>query len=164
MNGTLRTIYKKFTLFLGTVFFDKRYLKNKWFQDSPFGMKWIWRSIRHQVFGRENKHIPWPVSHYITINGPKENIIFSPDDIDNFQGKGIYFQCEKGKIVIGRGTLIANNTAFITANHDPNDIKKHLEGKDIVIGDDCWIGINAVILPGVVLGDNTVVGAGTISK
>lgn len=31
-----------------------------------------------------------------------------------------------------------------------------------MIGDKCWIGMNSVILPGVVLGDNTIVGAGSV--
>ena len=32
----------------------------------------------------------------------------------------------------------------------------------IVIGDNCWIGANATICPGVTLGDNVVVGAGAV--
>jgi len=30
------------------------------------------------------------------------------------------------------------------------------------IGEKCWIGMNSVILPGVTIGDNTVVGAGSV--
>jgi acetyltransferase-like isoleucine patch superfamily enzyme len=37
-----------------------------------------------------------------------------------------------------------------------------LPGKDIHLGEKCWIGMNAVILPGVVLGPGTVVGAGAV--
>ncbi|MGA2084600.1 MAG: DapH/DapD/GlmU-related protein, partial [Terracidiphilus sp.] len=40
----------------------------------------------------------------------------------------------------------------------------HLEGKDVVLGENCWIGMNAVILPGVHLGARTVVGAGAIVR
>lgn len=36
------------------------------------------------------------------------------------------------------------------------------EGKPVRIGRKCWIGMNAVILPGVTLGDHTVVGAGAV--
>lgn len=35
-------------------------------------------------------------------------------------------------------------------------------GKPITIGNDCWIGGHASILPGVTLGDNVVVGAGSV--
>lgn len=41
-------------------------------------------------------------------------------------------------------------------------MSKSAIGKDVVIGSNCWIGMNAVILPGVVLGDRTIVGAGGI--
>lgn len=162
MKRMFRTVFRKFTLLVGSLFFDKKYFQSPFFQEMNFGSRWIWRSIRHQIIGKENKHIPWPVSHYITIQGPKENVIFSPLNIDNFQGKGVYLQCEQARITIGEGTLIANNVGIITANHDPHNLVAHLSGKPVVIGENCWIGINAVILPGVTLGDNTIVGAGSV--
>ena len=162
MKKLFSKVYRKVTLAVGRLFFDRYYLDSKWFYESSFGCRWIWRSIRHQIIGKENRHISWPVSHQITINGPKENIVFSPESIDDFQGKGIYYQCEKAKIVIGKGTLIANNVGIITANHDPTNIDRHLDGEDVIIGENCWIGINSVLLPGVHLGDCTIVGAGSV--
>jgi len=158
MKGILYTIIR----FIGGLFFKREYLTSQYFYKSKYGAKWILCGIVHQKICGHNRHIPWPVSHYNTVNGSYKNIIFDPENIDNFQGKGVYFQCEHAKIYIGSGTLIANNIGLITANHDPNDIQKHLEGKDIHIGENCWIGINAVILPGVTLGNKTVVGAGAI--
>ncbi|WP_371860829.1 DapH/DapD/GlmU-related protein [Terrabacter aerolatus] len=38
----------------------------------------------------------------------------------------------------------------------------HAAGEPIIIGDDCWIGMNSVILPGVILGSRTTVGAGSV--
>jgi serine acetyltransferase len=38
----------------------------------------------------------------------------------------------------------------------------HDEEKPIVIGNNCWIGANAVILPGVEIGDHTIVAAGAV--
>jgi acetyltransferase-like isoleucine patch superfamily enzyme len=108
-----------------------------------------------------NRAAPWPVSPFSSI-GPPENIQFDPDDLNNFQGIGCYFQCFAARIVIGSGTYIAQNVGIITANHDPCDPHRHLLGKDVVIGRSCWIGMNAVILPGVRLGDHTVVGAGAV--
>ncbi len=162
MKSLLKELYRKFTLWIGTLFFDKQYFQNLYFQDMLIGTKWIWRSIRWQVIGNYNSQVSWPVSQFNTIIGPKENIVFSPNNIDNFQGKGVYFQCEKAKIFIGEGTLIANNVGIITANHDPYNLETHLTGKPVVIGRNCWIGINAVILPGVILGERTVVGAGSV--
>ena len=54
------------------------------------------------------------------------------------------------------------NVGLITANHSLEDLDKHQEGKPIVLGKSNWIGMNSVILPGVILGDNTVVGAGSV--
>ena len=51
---------------------------------------------------------------------------------------------------------------MIASNHDVNDPDKRQAGKDVVIGEKCWIGMNALILPGVVLGPHTSVGAGAV--
>lgn len=66
------------------------------------------------------------------------------------------------KLIIGSGTIIAPNCGFITSNHDLNDFSKSAPGKDITIGSKCWIGMNSMILPGITLGDNTIVGAGSV--
>lgn len=59
--------------------------------------------------------------------------------------------------------LVAQNVAFISQNHDLYDISAHRKSdRPIIIGDNCLISINCVILPGVELGDNTIVAAGSI--
>lgn len=64
--------------------------------------------------------------------------------------------------MIGRGTYIGPNVGLITANHDPEDLDRHKPGRDVIIGEHCWIGMNAVILPGCVLGPQTIVGTGPV--
>jgi hypothetical protein len=110
---------------------------------------------------RFNRHLPWPVSPFITVSAA-ENLSFHPDDLNNFQTIGCYFQNFSATIVLGRGSYIAPNTGFITANHDPMAPHVHLPGAGITLGEECWIGMNAVIMPGVVLGPHTVVGAGAV--
>jgi acetyltransferase-like isoleucine patch superfamily enzyme len=73
---------------------------------------------------------------------------------------GCYIQ-GMGKIYIGDYTQIATNVGIISSNHDIYDTTKHLEGT-VRIGKYCWIGMNAVILPNVELGDFTIVGAGAV--
>ena len=82
--------------------------------------------------------------------------------MNNFQNFGCYFQNYMGKISIGEGTYIAPNVGLITQNHDINNLDKHVESQEIILGKKCWIGMNAMILPGVVLGDHTIVGAGAV--
>ena len=84
------------------------------------------------------------------------------DNINIFQKNGNYYQATDAKIYIGKGTWIANNVAIITANHDLINLDIHSEGKDVKIGNNCWLASNTVILPGVVLGEHTVVAAGAV--
>lgn len=75
---------------------------------------------------------------------------------------GCYLQAGNG-IEIDEGTIWAANVVMVSANHDvtKKDMPWELE-RGIKIGKNCWIGANAVILPGVTLGDNTVVAAGAV--
>jgi virginiamycin A acetyltransferase len=85
------------------------------------------------------------------------------------------------KLIIGKFCQIANGVQFITssANHrydgfssfpfaifdsGPRVGRPSLPeaGADTVIGNDCWIGAGAMILPGVRLGDGVIVGAGAV--
>lgn len=146
---------------LGWIFYEKKYLKGKWFSDGICSLGWIWaaRDIHSRIHTLRNLDIKWPVSPDIIVGN---NIEIDPDDINNMQGYGCYFQTIDGKIVIGKGSYIAVNVGIITTNHDINNIDDHVSGKDVIIGKKCWIGMNSVILPGVILGNNTVVGAGSV--
>ena len=149
-----------------TLLYDKKYLKSKYFKGrfrglTARGWKWVLDDACGRVFMRANRGVRFPVSPFNTVINYK-NIVFDPDDLHIFMGKGRYFQAENAKIVIGKGTYIANNSGLITANHDMNNLSTHEEAKDIVLGDKCWLGINSVVLPGVVLGDQTIVAAGAV--
>lgn len=74
---------------------------------------------------------------------------------------GCYYQAING-IEIGEGTIWSYNCCFISANHSKEDYKKHEKMSPIKIGKNVWIGANCVILPGVEIGDNTIIGAGSI--
>lgn len=159
-----KSIFKVVKIFLNFIvlqFYNKKYIKGKYFDNSLLGWKWAFKGILWQKIFGFNRHIDWPVSPFITINN-KTNIIFDPDDINNFQAKGTTFQNFAGKIVIGKGTYIANNVGIITSNHNPMNLEEHDPPRDVIIGKGCWLGMNSVLLPGVVLGDRTVVGAGSI--
>lgn len=154
-------IYIKSSKLIMPLFYEKKYLRGKWFDNSVKGWKWCWRSVFMQKFVGYNKRVPFPMSHRSKLGNAK-NIEFSLDDISMFQHFGCYFQNYSGRISIGRGTHIAPNVGLITENHDLKNLDVHQKPKDIYIGEGCWIGMNSMILPGTVLGDNTVVGAGSV--
>lgn len=155
-------VYYLFGITFGFLFYPKWIFKSKHF-DKPWyvGWKWIFKCFFFQKILGINRHVSWPVSFKITVVCP-ENIKFDPDDLNNFMTQGNYFQALGANLIIGKGTFIAPNVGIITENHDLNDPSKRMGGKEIYLGNNCWIGFNSVILPGVVLGDNTVVGAGSI--
>jgi hypothetical protein len=74
---------------------------------------------------------------------------------------GCYIQGGNG-IFLGDETLFAPGVKIISANHDPARGMAWEDGPPIRIGCRCWIGANAVILPGVELGDDCIVGAGAV--
>lgn len=145
--------------------YDKRYLQGKWFTGKMGGIcaqgwKWVVDDYHTCKRMRVFDEVGWPVNPQVHIICP-ENLEFHPDDLNNFQSFGIYFQA-LGKIVIGKGTYIAPNVGLITSNHSISNLDLHDEPRPIVLGEKCWIGMNSVILPGVTLGDGTIVGAGSV--
>lgn len=87
-------------------------------------------------------------------------------------GEGTYVSvrgligCESN-ITIGNRVAIGPNVTIIDTNKNFSNISLPIlsqgsVSREIVIGDDCWLGANAVILPGVRLGEHVVVGAGAI--
>lgn len=65
-------------------------------------------------------------------------------------------------IRVGKNVRIGPNVVIRTRNHNVYCPDLPEEHKNITIEDYCWIGANAVILPGVHLGRHTVVGAGAV--
>lgn len=74
---------------------------------------------------------------------------------------GCYIQGGNG-IVIGDDTIFAPCVKIISANHDPENLSAWQSAPPIRIGQKCWIGAGAIILPGVELGDGCIVGAGSV--
>jgi acetyltransferase-like isoleucine patch superfamily enzyme len=105
-----------------------------------------------------NRKAYWPV-HFSSVVAGVENILIGVDAAAGIS-PGCYIQ-GGGKIYIGDYTQIGPNVGIISANHDPYDNAKYVRGQ-VNIGSYCWIGMNSVVLPGVTLGDFTIVGAGSI--
>lgn len=147
---------------INVLIWGKEYFKGKWVTGNWEAYIWGLQGIINQKILRRNAHVPFPCSPMIHISNP-ENIIFDKEDLHNFQGIGKYYQANSdATISIFSGTYIANGVGIITTNHNLNDPSKYQKGRSVIIRSGCWIGMNAVILPGVLLGEHTIVGAGSI--
>ena len=79
-----------------------------------------------------------------------------------FINAGCRFQ-DQGGIYIGDGTFIGHNVILATLNHDLNpNTRADMYPKPIHIGKKVWIGAGAIVLPGVSIGDNSVIAAGSV--
>jgi len=61
-----------------------------------------------------------------------------------------------------QGFVRRRELGIITSNYVPGEPADQSQGRDVIIRHDCWIGMNAVIPPGVELGPSISVGAGSV--
>lgn len=85
-------------------------------------------------------------------------------------GKNLFinYNCtilDVAKVRFGDNCQIAPNVAIYTAGHPVHPVTRNSlyeYGKEVVFGDNVWIGGNTVICPGVHIGSNVVIGAGSV--
>ncbi len=135
----------------------------------------IWGSIRFLIDG--NGEIIIGNNFHAVSNRKRSYLtIFSPCHLTSIHGGKIIIGNNVGLngntiasrklIEIGDETMIAPNV--IISDHDGHSLdpsKRWTEkGKSekILIGKRCWIGANSIILKGVTIGDNTIIGAGSV--
>lgn len=84
---------------------------------------------------------------------------------DNFFANYDCILLDTCPITIGKNALLAPRVQIYAAGH-PYNVKARTSwlgnGKPVTIGDNCWIGGNSIIVPGVTLGSNVIVGAGSV--
>ena len=105
-----------------------------------------------------------------------ENCYIEPPFHSNFGGanvhfgKGVYANfnltlVDDTHIYVGDYTMFGPNVTVATAGHPilPELREKGYQyNAPVHIGKNCWIGTGAIILPGITIGDNVVVGAGSV--
>ena len=84
---------------------------------------------------------------------------------DNFFANHNMIILDGAKVIFGDNVFIAPNCGFYTAGH-PIDSERRNEGLEyaypIIVGNDVWIGAGVHVMPGVTIGDNVVIGAGSV--
>ena len=105
-----------------------------------------------------------------------ENCYIEPPFHSNWGGKHVhlgnndYFNfnatlVDDTHIYIGDCTMLGPNVVIATAGHPvlPELREKALQyNLPVHIGKNCWLGAGVIVLPGVTIGDNTVIGAGSV--
>lgn len=149
----------------------------------PF-IKKIWSKQFRYFDIKSSIQYPALISSPSKISVKENTIILKNARIQNYDnkiegvdgiyiGKGCYLGFNTsllngGKILIGDNVLIASNVLISSENHgmDPESpipyMDQPLLSKDVVIGDGVWIGQNVCVLPGVNIGEKTIIGAGAI--
>lgn len=104
--------------------------------------------------------------------GKKVNIekgaVFSNNiSIGDNSGIGVNAQISN-HVVIGKNVMMGPDCMIYTSNHEMSNLEipmcqqGHTECNPVVIGDDVWIGARVIILPGVHIGNGSVIGAGAV--
>lgn len=149
----------------------RRFKHQNWKGDTP-------RNVIEYLFspvGRSLRIVNFIFQKIFRINGGANfmvhytSTVTCPDKIK--MGKGVcqYFAASGSCYVsgingieIGDGTIFAPGVKLISANHTAHDFGLHDLQGPIKIGRNCWLGANAIVLPGVELGDDTIVAAGAV--
>ena len=117
-----------------------------------------------QIHERLSEVIGQPVDESTTVFTPFHTNFGKHTQL----GKNVFINhgctfLDLGGIVIEDEVLVGPKVSLITENHPvaPKQ-RKMLDLKRIVLKRNCWIGANSVILPGVTVGVNSVVAAGSV--
>lgn len=109
------------------------------------------------------------------LGSTKNNVLIEPNfecdyGYNIFVGENFYMNhngviLDGAKVEFGDNVFIGPNCGFYTAGH-PIDKKLRNKGleyaKPIKVGNDVWFGGNVIVLPGVTIGNNVVIGAGSV--
>lgn len=101
-------------------------------------------------------------------HGIRPNCYFAGRDVTIGEGTFVNYRCffdGSAPIHIGRNCGIGMEVLFCTSTHfpgPPTERAGRVHPQPITVGDGCWIGARAVILPGVTIGDGCVIAAGAV--
>lgn len=128
---------------------------------NPLLITYPYLSLGDKVFIRDGARIEGVTAHLNNTYNPSI-VIGSNVSIE----QNLHLTCA-GSITIGSNTAIAANVTISDINHPYVDItlppdRQPLEVSSVVVGNDCKIYNNAVILPGTVLGLHTIVAANSV--
>ncbi len=157
--STANTPYLKALLLYRELSIDIAYLPWDLLVNTVAGNRAVPRAHRFALYRYAGLDIRTP-----NINS---GVIFTGKSIQIGRGTFVNWGCffEGGPITIGERCQIGMQALFTTGHHPRlNDGSLSAAGErlDIVVGNDCWIGARAILLPGVQVASNVTIGAGSV--
>lgn len=70
-----------------------------------------------------------------------------------------------GGVKIGNGAMISSNCSITTTSHPIDSVKRFAKdeiAKLVIIGENAWFGMGTVVLPGITISDDSIIGAGSV--
>lgn len=111
------------------------------------------------------------LEHELLTSGlPEGSFLTPPFQIDCasrlFLGKNVFANhgltvMSLGSITIDDGVMMGPEVALLTVNHEPKNIRV-VKAAEIHIKKNAWLGARAIVLPGVTIGENAIVGSGAV--
>ena len=93
---------------------------------------------------------------------------FESENVSLGPGCSINAECwfeGHGRIVIGHNCMFGSQVMILTSNHEiapDGEVTREATYGDVHIGDRCWLGTRVTVMPGVTIGEGTVIGAGAL--
>jgi len=147
MRKLLIELAYRFLALFGAAFADRRIPPNKLlvcvFQQKILGI---------------NRSVPWPVHRTSVIRAPQKIV---RGNRNPGLSMGIYMDGRNG-IILGQNVLLGPRSSIISMNHDMLRYDRYIQEGPVRLGDNCWLGTGAIVLPGVQLGNHVVVAAGAV--
>ncbi|WP_317326899.1 sugar O-acetyltransferase [Turicibacter sanguinis] len=111
--------------------------------------------LMNEMFGKETK--AWIEPPFYFCYG--YNIEIGEKSYVNFNCQFV----DDGKITIGKKVMFGPGVTIATVGHPINpNYREYMYTDAVIIEDNCWIGAGVVICPGVIIGENTVIRAGSV--
>jgi acetyltransferase-like isoleucine patch superfamily enzyme len=121
-------------------------------------------------------NLPWPYSKFAELCRIKlkTKLVYLKDShfdynfycaFGNLHGEGVWFTntyiLDYAPVYFGKHITIGPDVKIITSWHEISNFNI-VKAEPIVIEDNVWITMNAIILPGVTIGENSIIGAGSV--
>lgn len=149
----MKSILVFFANILIRLFYRDFDLTNKaWSRNELLRFGW-----RQRILGY-NRHVPWPVHFTSTIKCPEK---IKRNKRAPGSAPGCYIDGRNG-IILEDNVWVGPKVSIISQNHSSTNYYEYLPSDPIIIRKNSWLATGCTILPGVELGEHTIVAAGAV--